>query len=89
MPARFVWLPTAVHLLADGHETPSSSVSVAPAVTLNGEPVNVAFAGLTPGFVGLYQINFQVPSDASAGDLVLQVTQQDVAADAGTIAVAK
>jgi uncharacterized protein (TIGR03437 family) len=76
----------------DGAASPSNplaTVSVAPAVTLNGEPVIVAFAGLTPGLVGLYQINFQVPTDASAGDLVLQVTQQDVAADAGTIAVAK
>ena len=68
---------------------PLATVSVEPAVTLNGKPVNVAFAGLTPGLVGLYQINFQVPADAPAGDLVLQVTQQDVAADAGTIAVAE
>ncbi len=75
----------------DGAPSPSSplaTVSAAPAVTLNGESVYVAFAGLTPGLVGLYQINFQVPADAPAGDLVLQVTQQGVAADAGTIAVA-
>ena len=76
----------------DGAASPSSplaNVSAAPSVTLNAEPVKVAFAGLTPGLVGLYQINFQVPADASAGDLVLQVTQKGVAADAGTIAVAK
>jgi uncharacterized protein (TIGR03437 family) len=76
----------------DGAVSPSNplaTVSVTPVVTLNGESVNVAFAGLTPGLVGLYQINFQVPPDASAGDLVLQITQQGVAADAGTIAVAK
>jgi uncharacterized protein (TIGR03437 family) len=68
---------------------PLASVSVVPSVTLNGEPVNVAFAGLTPGLVGLYQINFQVPADAPTDDLVLQITQQGVAANAGMIAVAK
>jgi uncharacterized protein (TIGR03437 family) len=76
----------------DGAASPSkplATVAVAPGVTLSGESVKVAFAGLTPGLVGLYQINFQVPTDASAGNLVLQITQQGVAADAGTIAVAK
>lgn len=76
----------------DGSASPSSplaSVAVAPGVTLNGEAVHVAFAGLTPGGVGLYQINFQVPADAASGDLVLQVAQQGALANAGTIAVAK
>ncbi|HEX5228616.1 MAG TPA: putative Ig domain-containing protein, partial [Bryobacteraceae bacterium] len=76
----------------DGAASPSSplaNVSVAPGVTLNGAPVKVIFAGLTPGLVGLYQINFQIPADASTGDLVFQVTQHGVAADAGTVTVQK
>jgi uncharacterized protein (TIGR03437 family) len=78
--------------VSDGAASPANplaNVSVAPGVTLSGEPVNVAFAGLTPGLVGVYQINFQVPADAVSGDLVLQITQQGVAANAGTIPVAK
>ena len=30
-------------------------------VTMNGVPVLVAFSGLAPGFVGVYQVNTQVP----------------------------
>jgi uncharacterized protein (TIGR03437 family) len=30
--------------------------------SLNGVPAEVAFAGLTPGFVGLMQVNAKVPS---------------------------
>jgi uncharacterized protein (TIGR03437 family) len=30
----------------------------------------VAFGGLTPGFVGLYQVNLTVPSGVTPGDSV-------------------
>jgi uncharacterized protein (TIGR03437 family) len=46
-----------------------------PALVLNGEPVPILFGGLTPGLVGLYQVNFQVPADAVDGDLPLVVLQ--------------
>ncbi len=36
-------------------------------VFVNGEPANVYFAGLAPNFVGLYQVNFQIPETAAAG----------------------
>src|SRR5262249_35765493 len=38
-------------------------------VIVDGEPCQVFFSGLAPGFVGLYQINFYVPSDARSGNL--------------------
>jgi len=47
-----------------------------PVLTLNGSAVpNVAYAGLTPTLVGLYQINFRVPESAPGGDLLLVVIQ--------------
>jgi uncharacterized protein (TIGR03437 family) len=44
-------------------------------LTLGGAPVNVSYAGLSPGFAGLYQVNFTVPSGLMPGNqaLVLNV----------------
>ena len=42
-------------------------------VVLAGENVPVLFSGLAPGFVGLYQLNVQLPDDLPAGDLTLQI----------------
>jgi len=70
--------------VASGVPAPSSppaTVTVSPIVTVESQPANVVFAGLTPGFVGLYQINFQVPSNAPSGDLEVDVTQNGVAAN--------
>ena len=42
----------------------------------NAPPVNPDFAGLTPGQVGLYQVNFVVPSNLPAGAYSLRVSAQ-------------
>ncbi len=51
--------------VSSGAPSPSSAplatVVLEPTVTVGGQASTVAFAGLTPGFVGLYQVNFQVP----------------------------
>jgi uncharacterized protein (TIGR03437 family) len=60
---------------------PLSYATVQPIVTVGSATSNVLFAGLTPGFVGLYQIDFQVPPNASSGKLVVTVTQNGVAAN--------
>jgi adhesin/invasin len=63
---------------ASGAASPGSPLalpSVTPVLTLNGSVYPIAFAGLTPGLVGLYQMNFQVPAGLPAGDLTLRVTQ--------------
>jgi uncharacterized protein (TIGR03437 family) len=52
-----------------------------PDVTLDGAPVTVSYAGLAPGWVGLYQIDFQVPASAQTGNLKLTITQNGVLAN--------
>jgi uncharacterized protein (TIGR03437 family) len=71
-------------LVASGVQTPSSPLSIVthePTVTVGSQPATIAFAGLTPGFVGLYQINFQVPSSAPSGDVEVDVIQNGVPAN--------
>jgi len=46
-----------------------------PTLTLGGKSVPVFFAGLTPGLVGLYQINLKIPDVDVDGNLVLTVSQ--------------
>ncbi len=50
------------------------------AVLGEGQRVPAMFAGLTPGSVGLFQVNIQIPPGAPAGDavpLVLELARED------------
>ena len=47
----------------------------------------VLFGGLAPGFVGLYQVNVQIPGGVSSGKIELVLTQQGVASNTVTIFV--
>jgi uncharacterized protein (TIGR03437 family) len=62
-----------------GLRAPFSPLAVAtlpPDVQLGGIPLAVAYAGLAPGEVGVYQINARAPARAPQGDLVpLTITQ--------------
>jgi uncharacterized protein (TIGR03437 family) len=66
---------------------PLSNVTLPPTVTVDSLPSKVPFAGLSPGFVALYQINFQVPADASSGEDVVTVTQNGIAANSTLLPV--
>jgi uncharacterized protein (TIGR03437 family) len=46
-------------------------------LSVNGKAVPVLFAGLAPGFVGLYQVNFQVPADIGAAGVTAVVTTKE------------
>jgi uncharacterized protein (TIGR03437 family) len=39
-------------------------------VTIGGQTAQPSFAGLTPGFAGLYQVNVQIPNGVMPGDQV-------------------
>lgn len=67
---------------------PLEPAVVQPTVTVDGQTAAVSFAGLTPGGIGLYQINFQVPPNARSGTLNLAVSQGDIAANTTTVPVA-
>ena len=47
-----------------------SHATLTPTVTIGGVPTNATFAGLSPGFIGLYQINVQVPAGTPVGNSV-------------------
>jgi uncharacterized protein (TIGR03437 family) len=66
---------TPVDTGAASPSDPLARVQLVPTVALNGENAAVIFAGLTPGSVGLYQVDFQVPEDAPDGDLPLVIKQ--------------
>jgi len=69
------------HAVASGAASPVNPlarVTSAPVVTLGGNPAPAVFAGLTPGSVGLYQIDLQVPDVPVDGNLTLTVSQGGV-----------
>lgn len=56
-----------------GDPSPSSPLASVPAtvtVTIGGQSTTSSFAGLTPGYAGLYQINAAVPAGVSPGGQV-------------------
>jgi uncharacterized protein (TIGR03437 family) len=75
---------------ADGAAAESSPLSEdtsAPSATLGGKAADVSFAGLAPGFVGLWQVNIVVPSGLSAGDVPLTVTVGGQTSNAANVSV--
>lgn len=76
--------------VADGAASPSSPVANTqnPAtVTIGGKSAQVQFAGLSPQFVGLYQINAVVPGGTGSGSVPLQITVAGQAGPAAPIAI--
>ncbi len=57
-------------------------------VTIGRVAATVEFAGLAPGFVGLYQVNARVPEGVAAGPAVpLVVAQSGIASNTVTLAI--
>ncbi len=66
--------------VADGAAAPGGPLSTAnkqPKVSFSTQEGVVSFAGLAPGFAGLYQINVQVPTGATPGSQLLSIDNAD------------
>ncbi|HYL76814.1 MAG TPA: hypothetical protein VEU96_21540 [Bryobacteraceae bacterium] len=75
-----------------GSPSPSTNLAftlTSPNVTVGGVNVtSIPFSGLAPGFVGLYQVNIQIPDTAPSGDAVdVVLTIGGVKSNTATIAV--
>ncbi|HWP85140.1 MAG TPA: hypothetical protein VNN17_08120, partial [Terriglobia bacterium] len=64
-------LGTVSPLIASGVGAPTDGTqhrtTATPVVTIGGVNATVSFSGLAPGFVGLYQVNVRIPSNAPVG----------------------
>jgi uncharacterized protein (TIGR03437 family) len=63
--------------------SPLSSTTATPLVSIGGQPAQVLFSGLAPGFAGLYQVNVVVPASISAGNQPLTLNIGGVSAASG------
>jgi uncharacterized protein (TIGR03437 family) len=55
--------------------------------TVGGQPVQVAFAGLAPGFAGLYQVNVSVPSGITGDAVPVVLTVAGASSPPVTVAI--
>jgi uncharacterized protein (TIGR03437 family) len=65
---------------------PLSRPRTSVAVTIGSQPAEVVFAGLSPGFVGLTQVNLKIPNLA-AGDYPLVVMVNGEKSNPATVTV--
>lgn len=74
--------------IATGAAAPLNALSTVSGITatIGGIAASVQFAGLAPGFAGLYQVNIQVPQ-LPAGQYPLQVSASGVASNAALVSI--
>jgi uncharacterized protein (TIGR03437 family) len=71
---------------APSHE-PLPRVTGQVSVLIGNSPSDVTYAGLAPGFFGLYQVNARVPSDATSGDIPVQVGVGNLLSNQVTVSI--
>jgi uncharacterized protein (TIGR03437 family) len=64
-----------------------TNTTVMPSVVIDGQTITPLWAGLAPGFVGLYQVNAQVPAKLTTGTHQLQLVVNGAASNTVTFAV--
>jgi uncharacterized protein (TIGR03437 family) len=77
--------PGTTGALASG--TTLSITNITPTITVGGTSANIAFSGLAPSLVGLYQINFTVPQSTPSGSSDVIVTANGVASNTAKLPV--
>lgn len=79
------------HPPATGSEAvadPLSETLTLPTVTVDDVAARVTFSGLAPGFVGLYQVNVEIPEGVASGDSIeVVITIGGVESNGVTIAI--
>src|ERR1035437_2357786 len=64
-----------------------SLTTVTPVAYIGATPVTPSYSGLAPGFVGLYQVNVQIPAGLPSGTLPLVITSGNAFSNEVKIAV--
>jgi uncharacterized protein (TIGR03437 family) len=72
-----------------GAPAPPTDPKTPVTLSVNGNAVPTAFVGLTPGAVGLYQVNFTLPADTPEGDVTLSVSQAGTTSNVTLLPVKK
>jgi uncharacterized protein (TIGR03437 family) len=67
--------------------TPPSHTVLPVQVYIAGTLANVTYAGVAPGFAGLYQINARVPASTPAGTQILQIAAGGASSNTVTVAI--
>jgi uncharacterized protein (TIGR03437 family) len=67
--------------------TTLSPTLINPQVTMGGFVAAVAFSGLTPGYIGLYQVNATVPAAVASGLVDVTVQANAVTSNTAKIAI--
>ena len=76
--------------VADGAvspKNPPAAATSAASATIGSSSAHVTFTGLTPGFVGLSQMDIVVPSGLATGNYPLILTVAGEASNPGTVSV--
>jgi uncharacterized protein (TIGR03437 family) len=66
---------------------PAATTRTIPEITIGGQVASVAFSGLAPNLVGLYQVNVVVPAGIAAGAQPVTLTSNGVQAKASSVVV--
>ncbi len=72
---------------AAGPVSPISNTVATPTVTLAGQAITPVFSALAPGYVGLYQVAFQIPANAPAGKQNVSLTINTITSNVVTMIV--
>jgi uncharacterized protein (TIGR03437 family) len=76
---------------ADGATAPGGPLATTatnPTVLIGGQPAPVSFSGLTPGLVGLWQVNVTIPPTVTPGNAVaIQIVQGTAVSNAANVAI--